>query len=62
GGYLTITDRKSQQLSIVANRFNDKTIESYSEEYAPLDERRLSVEDMSTSSIKKGSELLDSQS
>jgi DNA-binding CsgD family transcriptional regulator len=59
GGYLTVTDRKSQQISMVGNRVSGTTIDSYVEEHAPHDERRLNIEDLSIGSIKKGSELLE---
>lgn len=60
GGYLTITDRKTHQLSVVSNHLKEPDIAHYIEDFASLDERRLSIEEMPTCSIKKGSELLDS--
>ena len=62
GGYLTITDRKANQLSMVSNLFNEAQVGAYIEDFALLDERRTSIEAMPIGSIKKGSELLDTQS
>lgn len=62
GGYLIITDRKTQQLSLVSDKFTEAQIETYIEDYTACDERRIGIESLSIGSIKKGSELLDSQS
>lgn len=61
GGYLTITDRKTQQLSFISNLFGNELSTLYIDKYAQIDERRLSIEDLPTSSIRKGSELVSNQ-
>jgi len=59
GGNLLITDRKTQQLSLLSNRLSKAEQERYIEAFSALDDRRLAAEQLTIGAIKKGSELID---
>ena len=58
-GNLIITDRKTQQLSLVSNFLNKAQQENYLENFAAHDERRLAAEQLNVGAIRKGSELIE---
>lgn len=58
-GNLMITDRKTQQLSLISNRLGKAEQECYLENFSALDDRRLAAEQLTVGAIKKGSELID---
>lgn len=56
---LVITDRKTQQFSVMSSFLSKIELERYLEQFAANDEKRLAIEELTIGAIKTGSELLD---